>query len=202
MGTRHHSLKIADQFGGIDFMLGHKTGFPANQVVQHAINNCILSQFTINVPLRSYNINLALGYNSRFPADEVMRTLCQNPYEDCSALDMWGMRGAVGVLFKLELKPYGYTFVAKGTASNRLAYVENEGRIYTRLEALQGQRVPVHLGLARLKHGYILPGGTRAVHMMLMSWAGERAAGAGLDEAKFKEERKHPFECGKVASMS
>jgi hypothetical protein len=104
---------------------------------------------------------------------------------------MWGMRGAVGVLFKLELKPYGYTFVAKGTASNRLAYVENEGRIYMRLEALQGQRVPVHLGLARLKHGYILPGGTRAVHMMLMSWAGERAAGAGLDEAKFKEERKH-----------
>ncbi|KFA79380.1 hypothetical protein S40288_10402, partial [Stachybotrys chartarum IBT 40288] len=127
--------------------------------------------------------------------DLVEERLCQNPYEDCSALDMWGMRGAVGVLFKLELKPYGYTFVAKGTASNRLAYVENEGRIYTRLEALQGQRVPVHLGLARLKHGYILPDGTRAVHMMLMSWAGERAAGAGLDEAKFKEERKHPFEC-------
>ncbi|KFA80578.1 hypothetical protein S40288_09478 [Stachybotrys chartarum IBT 40288] len=104
---------------------------------------------------------------------------------------MRGKKGAVGVLFKLELKPYGYTFMANGTPSNCLASVENEGRIYTRLEALQGQRVPVYLGLVRLERGYVLPGDRRMVHMMLMSWAGERAAGVGLDEERFKEERRY-----------
>ncbi|KAG6009417.1 hypothetical protein E4U21_002332, partial [Claviceps maximensis] len=35
-----------------------------------------------------------------------------------------------------------------------------------------------------LNQGYILPGGSRAVHMMLMSWARERAK-ASLDEMAY-----------------
>ncbi|KAF9768323.1 hypothetical protein IL306_014391 [Fusarium sp. DS 682] len=110
-------------------------------------------------------------------ADEFARLvgerLCQNPYRDCEALDGWGKMGAVGVLFKLELAPYGYTFVGKGALPGHLHLLEHESRIYARLDRLQGEVVPVHLGLTRLDWGYILPGGARVFYMMLMSWGGE-----------------------------
>ncbi|KAK0629986.1 hypothetical protein B0T17DRAFT_491294 [Bombardia bombarda] len=113
-------------------------------------------------------------------ADEFARLvgerLRQNPYRDCEALDGWGKTGATGVLFKLELAPYGYTFVGKGTLLGHPRLLEHESRIYTRLDSLQGEVVPVHLGLARLDWGYILPGGARVFHMMLMSWGGETMA--------------------------
>ncbi|KAK8036897.1 metalloprotease-like protein [Apiospora phragmitis] len=112
--------------------------------------------------------------------------LRQNPYQDCSALDGWGKRGAIGVLFRLELTPYGYTFVGKGTLSDNLEHLQHECRVYTRLDTLQGYVVPVHLGLVQLDKGYVLPGGKRAVHMMLMSWGGERAADAGIQAADLK----------------
>ncbi|PGH20338.1 hypothetical protein AJ80_03606 [Polytolypa hystricis UAMH7299] len=108
--------------------------------------------------------------------------LCKNPYRDCRSLKGWGKMGAIGVLFKLELAPYGYTFVAKGTLPGGLRHLEHESNIYARLDKLQGEVVPVHLGLVRLDQGYILPGGARVVHMMLMSWGGETAAEAGVPD--------------------
>ncbi|KAF5985949.1 hypothetical protein FBULB1_2681 [Fusarium bulbicola] len=102
--------------------------------------------------------------------------LRKNPYRDCKALDGWRKMGATGVLFKLELAPYGYTFVGKGTLSDYLHHLEHESQIYARLDSIQGQLVPVHLGLAQLDRGYVLPGGARVFHMMLMSWCGETAA--------------------------
>ncbi|KAL6410029.1 hypothetical protein AUP68_06438 [Ilyonectria robusta] len=110
-------------------------------------------------------------------ARQVGERLRQNPYRDCEALDGWGKTGATGLLFKLELAPYGYTFVGKGTLPGHPRLLEHEGRIYARLDSLQGEVVPVHLGLARLDRGYILPGGARVFHMMLMSWGGETMAG-------------------------
>ncbi|KAH7247653.1 uncharacterized protein BKA55DRAFT_691780 [Fusarium redolens] len=114
--------------------------------------------------------------------------LRKNPYRDCEALDGWGKMGATGVLFKLELAPYGYTFVGKGTPLLHPRRLEHESQIYARLDRIQGEVVPVHLGLARLDRGYILPGGARVFHMMLMSWCGEPmantvAAGAGAGAA-------------------
>ncbi|RKK06834.1 hypothetical protein BFJ65_g18387 [Fusarium oxysporum f. sp. cepae] len=119
--------------------------------------------------------------------------LRKNPYRDCEALDGWGKMGATGVLFKLELAPYGYTFVGKGTLSPHPRRLEHESRIYARLDRIQGEVVPVHLGLARLDRGYILPGGARVFHMMLMSWCGETmantvAAGAGAGAADLAAE--------------
>ncbi|EGY20908.1 uncharacterized protein VDAG_02432 [Verticillium dahliae VdLs.17] len=65
------------------------------------------------------------GTRHPIDADEFARLvgerLRQNPYRDCRALNGWGKMGAIGVLFKLELSPYGYTFVGKGTLH---AYVE------------------------------------------------------------------------------
>ncbi|KAI8674491.1 hypothetical protein NCS57_00347000 [Fusarium keratoplasticum] len=116
-------------------------------------------------------------------ASLVEEQLRQNPYQNCEALDGWGKIGATGVLFKLELAPYGYTFVGKGSLPGHSGLLEHESRIYTRLDKLQGEVVPVHFGLVRLDWGYILPGGARIFHMMLMSWGGETVdtvtAGAG-----------------------
>ncbi|KAG7114488.1 hypothetical protein HYQ44_008272 [Verticillium longisporum] len=126
------------------------------------------------------------GTRHPIDADELARLvgerLCQNPYRDCGALDGWGKMGAISVLFKLELAPYGYTFVGKGTFSGHLRHLEHESRIYARLDNLQGEVVPVYLGIVRLDWGYILPGGARVVHMMLMSWGGEMAAKAGAPD--------------------
>ncbi|KAJ4312111.1 hypothetical protein N0V84_010089 [Fusarium piperis] len=99
--------------------------------------------------------------------------LRQNPYRNCEALDGWGKSGATGVLFKLELAPYGYTFVGKGSLPGCNELLAHESFIYARLEKLQGEVVPVHLGLVQLDWGYILPGAVRVHHMMLMSWGGE-----------------------------
>ncbi|KAK7219196.1 hypothetical protein V2G26_007199 [Clonostachys chloroleuca] len=96
--------------------------------------------------------------------------------------------GTIGVLFKLELEPYGYTFAGKGTWSNRLERLRHECCVYERLESLQGWVVPAQLGLVHLGRGYVLPGGTRAVHMMLMSWGGEEAAKADMDAADLREQ--------------
>ncbi|KAH0593233.1 hypothetical protein MHUMG1_08955 [Metarhizium humberi] len=102
--------------------------------------------------------------------DEQLR---RDPYDYCELLSPWGMYGSTGVLFKLELAPYGYTFVAKGTTATLLCSLEHETNVYDKLHRLQGDAVPVHLGLVELPGGYILPGGLRAVHMMLMSWGGQ-----------------------------
>ncbi len=87
--------------------------------------------------------------------------LHQNAYRNCVAVDPYGQKGKIGrigALFKLELAPYGYTFVGKGTQSAHLGHLQHEGLVYSRLEALQGYVVPVHLGIVDLARGYVPPG--------------------------------------------
>ena len=111
--------------------------------------------------------------------------LRRNPYQDCIALDLYGFSGkigAIGTLFKLSLAQYGYTLVAKGTQSAHLSRLLHERYIYSRLEKLQGEVLPVFLGIVDLIGGYLLPGGARVIHMMLMSWGGEVAAEVGLPD--------------------
>lgn len=136
----------------------------------------------------------AAGGNNRHPidADKFVRLvgerLRQNPYYGCMALDGWGKMGATGLLFELELPPYGYTFVGKGTLSGRLRDLEHASRVYARLDWLQGEVVPVYLGLVRLDPGYILPGWVRVVHMMLMSWGGEAVTRAPIPDVEVEAE--------------
>ncbi|KAK8013449.1 metalloprotease-like protein [Apiospora marii] len=69
---------------------------------------------------------VAGGDGLRHPvtADEFTRLVSEqlrdSPYRGCLGLGGWGKRGATGVLFKVELGPYGYTFVGKGTLSGGL----------------------------------------------------------------------------------
>ncbi|TWU70360.1 hypothetical protein ED733_000046 [Metarhizium rileyi] len=116
--------------------------------------------------------------------------LREDPYRDCSALDGKGKMGSVGVLFRLELRPYGYTFVAKGTILGGLKYLEHECRVYMRLDTLQGWAVPVNFGLVHLDKGYILPGALWVIHMMLMSWGGERAVDADVEPEEIRAQQR------------
>ncbi|OAA45718.1 hypothetical protein ISF_09586 [Cordyceps fumosorosea ARSEF 2679] len=122
-------------------------------------------------------------------ADLVTEQLQQDPYQGCEALLGQGKAGASGVLFKLELVQFGYTFVGKGSVSARPRRLEYESRVYQRLDKLQGELVPVHMGLISFHPGYILPGGAYVVHMMLMSWAGEMATDATTSSLQSEIER-------------
>ena len=85
-----------------------------------------------------------------------------------------GVQGARGALFKVTLKSHGYTVVAKGAIRACVRYLRHEAEVYRRLAAIQGKYVPVFLGSLDLDFQYYHRDGIRIVHMMLMSWSGER----------------------------
>ncbi|KAL8825179.1 MAG: hypothetical protein Q9170_007897 [Blastenia crenularia] len=84
--------------------------------------------------------------------------------------------GARGMLFQITLASHGYVFVSKGTVDVFVSDLQHEGRMYQRLNRLQGTYIPVYLGnidLVKLKwYDYCLC----VVHMMLLSHAGERVS--------------------------
>jgi hypothetical protein len=133
-------------------------------------------------------LHLAAGDGSQHPISAsdftklVSEQLRRSPYLKCDALDRSRKLGSSGVLFKLELAPYGYTLVAKGTWSGSPTVLEHETKVYARLDGLQGDVVPVHLGIVSLERGHALAGGIRIHHMMLLSWAGEKAADANVPD--------------------
>ncbi|KAH7378966.1 hypothetical protein BKA64DRAFT_242116 [Cadophora sp. MPI-SDFR-AT-0126] len=119
-------------------------------------------------------IRHALGRKSL--AKQMSRQLAQDPDSGCEPLEKQGSRGA---LFRLTLKSYGYTFVAKGTVVAFKAMLKHEGVVYRHCE-VQGELapVPVYLGNISLVRPYFLDVGVRIVHMLLMSWGGEQACKA------------------------
>ncbi|KAK1701889.1 uncharacterized protein BDZ83DRAFT_746066 [Colletotrichum acutatum] len=75
--------------------------------------------------------------------------------------------GARGVLFKVSLLAYGYTFVSKGT---------REAAFYKRLRVIQGVYVPVFLGsidLRTINRTYFYDHRVYIVHMSFLSWGGQ-----------------------------
>ncbi|KAK4073278.1 hypothetical protein Purlil1_13117 [Purpureocillium lilacinum] len=151
-------------------LLSLKTGGDLDGNCPNVLSHCIAKGATRH-PIDASEFTRLVGERLR-----------QNPYEDCEALDGRGKAGAIGVLFKLELAPYGYTFVGKGTLSCYFDRLEHESRVYAQLNRLQGKVVPVHLGMVEMARGYVLPGGARVVDMMLMSWGGEEASDASVSD--------------------
>lgn len=111
----------------------------------------------------------------------VREQLARNLDRDCEPLSKQGARGA---LFKITLSSHGYTFVSKGTVSVFVPDLLHESRIYQRLDAMQGEMVPVHLGNINLVRKYDLDLGVRIGHMLLMSWGGETADQADMPNLK------------------
>ena len=127
--------------------------------------------------------------NAKTLAQLIQEQLGRNVTRGCMPLD--NKIGARGALFRLVLKPYGYTFVGKGTVSPYIPDLLHEARVYDRLESLQGLVVPVYLGNIDLLNYYFLDSGVYIVHMMLMSWGGEEADEVGVPNVE--EEAKRSF---------
>ncbi|KAI0429922.1 hypothetical protein F5Y09DRAFT_308896 [Xylaria sp. FL1042] len=106
----------------------------------------------------------------------IQQQLRDNLDDSCQALDSRGKFGAIGALFKVTARPYGYTLVTKGVQRTHRSDLSFEAEIYARLSSLQGTLVPVCLGLIDLARGYVLGGGAYIQRMMLMSYGGETAA--------------------------
>ena len=163
---------------------------------QYCTQHCLLGlkrgwDLDINCPNVSSHRRIAGGtrhlINTSELASLVGKQLRRSPYRHCIALDPYGITGkigAIGALFKLEVAQYGYTFVGKGTQSGHFRYLQHESIVYSRLERLQGEVVPVYLGIVNLPSGYALPGRARVTNMMLMSWGGEVAKNTDVPDLK------------------
>ena len=90
--------------------------------------------------------------------------------DDCHDLDIQGARGA---LFRVTLRPYGYTMVAKGTVAAFVPALRYECKVYERLWELQGKCVPVCLGNIDMIHPYYYDLDVDIIHMMFLAWAGK-----------------------------
>ena len=100
----------------------------------------------------------------------VQRQLGTSLDSNCTKL---GLQGARGALFKLTLASHGYTFVGKATREVFVPDLKHEGRMYELLRSVQGKEIPVYLGNIDL----IRPWRdlrVKLIHMLLMSWGGER----------------------------
>ncbi|KAI1474487.1 hypothetical protein F4774DRAFT_422364 [Daldinia eschscholtzii] len=89
--------------------------------------------------------------------------------------------GACGVLFRITLLVYGYTFVAKGTVRALINDLKHEAAVYNRLKPIQGHHVPVFLGAIDLRETdfiYYYDFKVYIVYMMLLSWGGDRIENA------------------------
>ncbi|KAL2256946.1 hypothetical protein VTK26DRAFT_865 [Humicola hyalothermophila] len=95
------------------------------------------------------------------------------------------LSGSVGSLFKLRLSAQGYTLVAKGVETGHLGRLSHEKDVYDQLQYLQGNYVPVCLGLIHLVLPYYYNGG-EFKHFLLLSWAGQPLARCidGLDKTR------------------
>lgn len=89
----------------------------------------------------------------------------------------------------MTLASHGYIFVGKGTVPVFVRDLKHEGRIYQKLERVQGVSVPVYLGNIDLIHRYFYDVGVRIVHMLLMSWAGEVAEDGDTADLKGEVQR-------------
>ncbi|KAM5350885.1 hypothetical protein ACJZ2D_017145 [Fusarium nematophilum] len=92
-----------------------------------------------------------------------------------------GLGGARGVLFKVTLLAYGYTFVSKGTVRAFIEDLKHEAAVYERLKPIQGLYVPVFLGaidLRSMNKTYFYDHRVYVVHMTMWSWGGGSLAEA------------------------
>ncbi|KAI1411447.1 hypothetical protein F5Y13DRAFT_165727 [Hypoxylon sp. FL1857] len=83
--------------------------------------------------------------------------------------------GARGVLFRITLLAYGYTFVGKGTIEVFIPTLQREEAVYKHLKQNQGLDIPVYLGsvdLRSMNKIYYYDFRVYIVYIVLMSWGG------------------------------
>ncbi|KAF2194998.1 hypothetical protein K469DRAFT_648552 [Zopfia rhizophila CBS 207.26] len=101
----------------------------------------------------------------------IRQQLSEDLDTDCKPV---GVPGACGVLFRVRLKSHGYTVAAKSTPIDFVHRLKWEATIYEHLRPIQGIYVPVHLCNIDLKTPYFYDGIAELVHMMFLSFGGNR----------------------------
>ncbi|KAI0380364.1 hypothetical protein F5Y04DRAFT_271383 [Hypomontagnella monticulosa] len=83
--------------------------------------------------------------------------------------------GATGILFRIMLLVYGYTFVGKGTIEGFIPTLQRKEAMYKHLNQNQGLDIPVYLGsmdLRSMNKIYYYDFRVYVVYIVLMSWGG------------------------------
>ncbi|KAI1823894.1 hypothetical protein F4861DRAFT_539495, partial [Xylaria intraflava] len=96
--------------------------------------------------------------------------LAEDRGPDADAMPLY-LSGSVGALFEVRLSSHGYTLVAKGVEEEHVARLQHENHVYDRLRTIQGQHVPVCLGMMDLVLPYYYNGGV-FVYFLFLAWAG------------------------------
>ncbi|KKZ66964.1 hypothetical protein EMCG_07356 [[Emmonsia] crescens] len=101
----------------------------------------------------------------------------RGPDADCRPLYK---AGSCGTLLKVRLSSHGYTLVAKAVESKDKDKLQHERKVYNQLRDLQGECIPVCLGVVKLepKRPYYHEEKIHT-HILLQSWAGESIEKAG-----------------------
>ncbi|KAL2360010.1 hypothetical protein RJZ56_007131 [Blastomyces dermatitidis] len=136
-----------------------------------------------NTPLDPTCSNYEVHRKHRIKAGE-FRALVQKqlatdrgPDADCCPLYK---AGSCGTLLKVRLSSHGYTLVAKAVESKNKDKLQHERKVYNQLRDLQGECIPVCLGVVKLepKRPYYHEEKIHT-HILLLSWAGESIEKAG-----------------------
>ncbi|OJD23106.1 hypothetical protein ACJ73_05538 [Blastomyces percursus] len=101
----------------------------------------------------------------------------RGPDADCRPLYK---AGSCGTLLKVRFSSHGYTLVAKAVESKDKDKLQHERKVYNQLRDLQGECIPVCLGVVKLepKRPYYHEEKIHT-HILLLSWAGESIEKAG-----------------------
>ncbi|KAK7397986.1 hypothetical protein QQX98_012645 [Neonectria punicea] len=165
---------------------------PANLVLETLVLETVLKTLVLETVLETVLKTLVL--------ETVLETVLKTQVLEMLVLEKGTLRkslddgitrlqsgGARGVLFKVTLLAYGYTFVSKGTVRAFIKDLEHEATVYSHLFPIQGINVPVFLGAVDLRpmnKVYYYDHRVYVVHMTFMSWGGCSLAQA---EANGKE---------------
>ena len=98
--------------------------------------------------------------------------------------------GQTGYLVKATLLSHGYTVIIKATTVEKQHRLQVEVENYCHLKSLQGQQIPVYLGVFKPRVAYWYHG-ELMVKMMILSWSGTRLQHIINDENSsfFNQER-------------
>ncbi|KAI2789392.1 hypothetical protein POX_d04880 [Penicillium oxalicum] len=116
------------------------------------------------------------------------RQFSRNPYIGFEPLHI---RGRTGYILKATLLSHGYTVIIKATTIEKQHHLQAEADNYHHLRSLQGQQIPVFLGMFTPRVSYYYHGDPME-QMMILSWSGKRLQFVINDENSrfFHEERE------------
>ncbi|KAG6060759.1 hypothetical protein E4U17_003453 [Claviceps sp. LM77 group G4] len=158
-------------------LLGLVGGEPIDPTCPNVAYHCAGEDYEDSVTLRFHPVS-----HSKWLSLIRGQLLNENGFR--TRFDFQGVVGDTGVVFKVIDWKYGYTFVAKAIISPHMVLSERESLVYKRLKPIQGEYVPVYLGMADLPLAVLndngeLDGKFRSgdgddplKQMILLSWAG------------------------------